>query len=1041
MSALNKEQQKAADPTASVWVSASAGSGKTKVLTDRVLNLLLLNGTPEKLLCLTFTKTAAAEMANRINNTLKAWAIMSEADLKNNILLLTGEEPDADIIKKARQLFAKTLETKGGMKIMTIHAFCQSILKRFPLEANVPPYFEVIDESQTKYILKNAFDQIMADPSLKKDFDLLSAYLDENALHKLLTNVLSNRESLLRLKEENPNMESIFYKLKKNFNLYDYQTENDIILQKYSLEEFSSLKKKYLKKDGKETLKKYLDDPIAQEVLDISLRIFQLKNIELTKSLLHIAFEILTFYQIQKKTQSLLDYDDLIFYTKELLEKSFMSAWVLFKLDGGIDHILVDESQDTNPNQWAIIRMLAEEFFAGEGRSDALRTIFAVGDKKQSIYSFQGADPNEFERMRLFFEKRVLDSQNEFKNVPLNLSYRSAQPVLDMVNYLLQNPHAACGVLNTSEKAIHLAFRKEAAGLVEIWPPEPAESKATSSEWQLPFHTQKSLSAMTRLSQKIAGRIKKMLDESEILESKGRPIEPKDILILVQHRGSFMQELIRCLKEQSIPVTGLDRLILTDHIAVQDLIALLRFVLLPTDDLNLACLLKSPLFNMSEEELYCLCAHREKISLWEQVQNFKPDIASTLSDLLNRADTTAPFEFFAYVLGPLNGRTKFLSRLGMEASEALDEFLTLVMNFENNNVPSLETFLHWITSEKIEIKRDLEQENLNAVRIMTVHGSKGLQGNIVFLPDTRFISIKKPDLLFTKEHLPLWFAKAEYRTPTTQDLFDMLEAAKMDEYRRLLYVAVTRACDRLYIAAYENKTKPRAGNWYDLICNSLPFKPDEDGIIRLKSAQTIAPEKKSASFLKNQEISIPDWFYQPAPTESFPSKPLTPSKMDEEEPISDSPLSDNQALALRRGSFLHYLLQYLPEIAPNLRREVAERIKPADIEIPEQLYQLLENPQFSALFSQNSLAEVPIIGRIDNQIISGQIDRMVVKENEILIIDYKTNQSVPLNADAVPRVYKTQMRAYKQLIKNIFPDKVVKTYLLWLQNITLMEIE
>ena len=1040
MNTVNKDQQKAADPTASVWVSASAGSGKTKVLTDRVLNLLLLNGAPEKLLCLTFTKTAAAEMANRINNTLKSWAIIPDSELADNIFALTNEAPEEETIKKARQLFAKTLETKGGMKIMTIHSFCQSILKRFPLEANVPPYFEVIDESQTKYILKDAFEKVMSDPSLQTDFDILSKYLDENGLQELLQNILSNREDLLSLKEENASFESIFYKLKKKFNLYSYQSENDIILENYSLEEFSLLTKRYLKKDQKEVLKKYLDDPLAQQVLETSLAIQNFKNIQLTQSLLHIVFEILTIYQIQKKNQSLLDYDDLILNTKELLEKSFMSAWVLFKLDGGIDHILVDESQDTNPNQWAIIRMLAEEFFAGEGRSDALRTIFAVGDKKQSIYSFQGADPNEFERMRLFFEKKVLASQNSFQNVPLNLSYRSVQPVLDMVNYLLQNKKAAQGVLNSSEKATHLAFRKESAGLVEIWPTEPAEAKS-SNEWQLPIRGQKPLSAMTRLAQKIALRIKKMLDEKEILESKGRPIEANDILILVQHRGPLMNEIIRCLKEQSIPVTGLDRLILTDHIAVQDLIALLRFVLLPTDDLNLACLLKSPLFNVSEEDLYHLCHLRTTHSLWEQVQNNRPDLYIPLSDLLNRADTTAPFEFFAYVLGPLNGRTKFLSRLGMEVNEALDEFLTLVINFEVNNVPSLEVFLHWITSEKIEIKRDLEQKNLNAVRIMTVHGSKGLQGNIVFLPDTRFVSTKKPSLLFTKDHLPLWFAKSDCRTPTTQDLFDALDAAQMDEYRRLLYVAITRACDRLYIGAYENQKKPKEGNWYDLICSSLPFAPDEDGIIRLTSVQTTHIKKSEKKESLSTPINIPEWFYQSAPTESFPPKPLSPSKMAEEEPISDSPISNNQALALRRGSFLHYLLQYLPDIAPHLRKSVAERMKPDDIEIPEQLYQLLKNPQFAAFFSKDSLAEVPIIGSLNDQIISGQIDRMLVRENEVVIIDYKTNQHVPQNVEQVPSIYKTQMRTYKQLIKNIFPDKVVKAYLLWLQNITLMEIE
>lgn len=1030
---LNRAQIDAADPTASVWVSASAGSGKTKVLTDRVLNLLLMTGEPERILCLTFTKTAAAEMANRLNNTLKNWAIMPDEALKQALFDLSGEEAEPSKIKRARQLFARTLETKGGLKIMTIHAFCQSVLKRFPIEAGIPPYFDVIDDLQMKYLLNDMLAECLKHPDLERDFDLISRYIDENKLPDLIKMVIDNRDNLIPLIKRFPNTKTVIFELKKKFNIEKYLYENDIISENFNPDEFGSLKSQYLIKSESKIRDTFTDNETAALVFDTLQKINNLKVVQLTESFLNLAYAVLKLYQNKKLTSAALDYDDLIFYTKELLSSD--SSWVLYKLDGGIDHILVDESQDTNPNQWFIIRMLANEFFNGIGQSDKIRTIFAVGDKKQSIFSFQGANPDEFEKMRIYFNRKVTDSENTFKTIPLNKSYRSTPAVLELVNRVLENPVAQTGVLNKGEEAVHIAHRADDAGLIEIWPPiTPAEQNENTNF--LPIRQKQSPSAMTQLAEKITARIKKMIS-GEVLEATGRPIEPKDILILVQRRNAFMNEMIRCLKEAGIPVAGLDRLKLSDHIAIQDLLALTEFVLLPDDDLNLACVLKSPLFNFSETRLFDLCAHRGNKTLWQQIQLHEQKTAETLKTLLNKADTGAPFEFYAYILSPMNGRKSFVKRLGIEANEALDEFLNLVLNFEQNNTPSLQGFLKFMHTGEIEIKRDLDQNGINAVRLMTVHGSKGLQAPIVFLPDTHFVSKMTETLLFDEAGLPIWIPESGLRTPQSYEPFELFKEKQRQERHRLLYVALTRAADRLYIGGWQGVKKSPEGNWYDLIQDSLPDYPkDSDGVIRITSKQKKGVEVNKHSQVPAHQTVLPDWVYQTPTSEPTPSKPLSPSKQ-ADDIQNESPLSDSQELALKRGSFLHYLLQYLPQIPVDKRRETAFKIKPDNIDIPEQLFTLLESDDFGELFSDKSLPEVPIIGVLNDEVISGKIDRMLVKPDEVIIVDFKTNRQVP---SKIPVLYKKQLTTYRELLQNVFPNKKIKTYLLWIQTMQFIEV-
>lgn len=1039
---ITQKQQTAAHPLNSVWVSASAGAGKTKVLTDRVLNLLLTGTPPEKLLCLTFTKAAAAEMSNRITTTLKLWAIQSDEDLANLLKDLRGFYPSDEMVKIARSLFVKVLETPGGLKIMTIHSFCQSILKRFPIEARISPQFEVIDEVKSHALMQQAVNETFLDQNSKQQTALLSDYLYDKSIKSIFDMILQNQSSLEERLATYKDVNTLKTNLKKYFKIQRYNSKADIISEHFNLEEFNQLRSLYLTQ--KDTVKKTQEkDPKAFLMYDTvnNLKAFQL--VEVTVALTRLIWHILKKYKAHKREESFLDYSDLVSITKNLLKKSGMSDWVLFKLDGGIDHILIDEAQDTNPEQWEIIRLIAEEFFSGLGReTQHVRTIFAVGDKKQSIYSFQGADPNEFERMHTFFKNKVLTSEKKFETVPLNMSFRSTEAVLKLVNLLLDNPKARAGLLNKNEEAIHIPFRAKDAGLVEIWPLEQPPEKENILNWSFP-EANKTPSAVTILAQKIATKIKQMVG-NEILQSKGRPIEPGDIMILVRRRNKIVSEIVRALKEKNVPVAGVDRIILTEHIAVQDLISVARFVLLPEDDLNLACLLKSPLFKVSEEELFNLAHNRGNNALFTVIQKQRSDIAQKLTLILNQADKMPVFEFFSYLLGPLNGRKDFISRLGEEVNEALDEFLSLTLNFETTEIPSLQNFLKWITNRKVEIKRDLDQSGINAVRIMTVHASKGLQGNIVFLPDTRSIPKTKDTFLWAENNLPIWVASSNLKTPEIESLYDTLDEAQFQEYNRLLYVALTRAKDRLYITGWDTrKTKnPNKSNWYDLILSSLPeeIAPDTDGIIRITSPQLKEVKEEKIQSLGKTNIVLPDFVFKDALIEGPLSKPLMPSKLDDDTPESHSALGQDRAYALKRGTFIHQMLQYLPDIPEHKRKTVALKLKPEDIEIPENLFDIFEKEEFKHLFSKNSQAEVPIVGVLNNQVISGQIDRLAIYENDIYLIDFKSNQYVPKSEKEVPLNYQKQMKTYKDLLKKIFPDKVIHTYLLWTENLTFMEL-
>lgn len=747
-----------------------------------------------------------------------------------------------------------------------------------------------------------------------------------------------------------------------------------------------------------------------------------------SKAFLNYSLSFLRAYENFKKSQSLLDYDDLILKTSSLL-KDPGCHWVLYKLDGGLDHILVDEAQDTSPSQWQVIRAIAEEFYANAATDPRNRTLFIVGDGKQSIYSFQGADPAVFSQMQQDLRTFAKNSGKTWQDIDLTVSFRSTPEVLSVVDAVF----SSCPL--SSVPLQHLPFRKEAPGHVEIWPLLKEEDETPLEPWQPPLVQHQSDSPQKRLALLMAKKIQEWLSGKGPLS---KPILPGDILILVRRRTAFVDTLIRALKDHNVPVAGVDRLWLLDGIAVQDLLKIAEFLLLPEDDLTLATVLKGPLFGLSENDLFTLAHGREKDSLWQRLQkhaDFK-DVVSVLNDLLSRVDFLTPFALFSTILGPLEGRKKWHARLGPEVLDPLDEFLNLCLLFQEEQTPSLQGFLHWISQEMIELKRDLDQSN--QVRVMTVHGSKGLQAPIVFLPDTTQPPLDVAPFEFYGKAL-IWLPPSAKDIPFTKILKQKLRETQQEEYRRLLYVAMTRAEDSLYVCGWE------AGNqetWYDLVKEGLKNIGEEIDFdfsphLNFKGTgwRLSSMNGKETSPFKPEPLPsflIPQWLKTQPLLETTP-KLLRPSEGEEEDTFGPSAFG---AFGTRRGVLIHKLLEILPNVEESLRERASLHFLekeglPGDIAIGmiESVQRVFE--AYPDLFTPQSQGEVPVMGMLGDALLSGQIDRLIIHEDHILLIDYKTHTQVPKGLNDIPKSYIKQMAIYQAALTQIYPHHSISCGILW----------
>ncbi|MGB4058302.1 MAG: UvrD-helicase domain-containing protein, partial [Alphaproteobacteria bacterium] len=793
-----------------------------------------------------------------------------------------------------------------------------------------------------------------------------------------------------------------------------------------------------------------------------------------TRDLLILGNEILNQYQELKREQAVLDYDDLIFTTLALLEGrtgSFgknAAAWVLYKLDHGLEHILVDEAQDTNPEQWKIIKALCEEFTDGQGAADIDRSIFVVGDEKQSIYSFQRASPQEFSNMQQFLRSKTKAAGKNWDDVPMNISFRSAKSVLQIVDAVFTGA-MQYGVSKTP--VTHTSFRIGQAGRIELWPLCTTDAKETFNPWTPPVQIVESTNGSTRLAAKIAETIEHWIKSGEKLPSKNEGIKPGDIMILLRTRSAFFTQIAKALKDRKIPVSGTDRMILNTQIAVQDLLAFAQFALQPLDDLNLACLLKSPLVGMDEDSLFAL-AHNRKGTLWDELlQRGSPETKNYLNRILQNAPGQRPFDFFSDLLqSPCpadnqSGGRAIQKRLGHDSTDPIDELLNAALNYESGHIPSLQHFLQWQTASKTEIKREMEEKG-GFVRIMTIHGAKGLQAPIVILPDTiRSNSggaAKADDRLLWPDKtgfpLPLWSPRKDDMFTEYSNARAVIQQRTDEEYRRLLYVAMTRAEDRLYLCGYTSQKPAKIESWYDALKTGMTSLETvielEDGSLRLDNPQTRDPETKDKTAPKTAAAQkIPEYLYKPADHEAAPAAPLSPSRGagDETEPAALSPSRPDSPHRFRRGNLTHKLLEVLPALPQQKRETAAEkflaRFAP-DLDedtrrsIIKETITILDHPDYAPIFGPGSLAEIAIAGTMKNrQAISGKIDRLLITPTHIYIIDYKTNRPPPQDPASIPALYRNQMAAYADILSQIYPKREVKCALLWTDGPRLMPLK
>lgn len=1131
------DQAKASDPRHSAWVSASAGSGKTLVLARRVLRLMRRGVAPDRILCLTFTRAAAAEMARRVFSDLGKWAVMDDSDLAEELVRLEGREPAPEDLDQARLLFARALETPGGIKIQTIHAFAERVLHQFPFEANVAAHFDVLDEPAAAELRERAVAAVITGAAREPEgplaaaLDTLVAFSGEIQFSKLVRAAVNERDALRRWIPRQDALEAALDDLAMALgadrrgnpaSLKGEVTPSPLFPPSEwpaAIEALSSGARTDSERadalrlaanaSGEERGEAYLSvfltltgaprktlmtrklaaahPALAETLIKEQERLAHLverlraqETFAASRALFTLAVAVLDRYDALKRARGLLDYDDLIAKTLALLTRKGAAQGVLYKLDGAIDHILIDEAQDTSPQQWEIVRALAEEGLSGQGAREAERTLFAVGDEKQSIYSFQGADPVKFDEMRRYFARRVGEAGRAWAGVPLTVSFRSGPAVLEAVDRTFAAPAAREGLEAGATPIVHQPARAEAPGLVELWPPETAEERTQPDPWDAPLDRFDAESPRARLAGRIAATIAGWRADKRMLASRGRPIEPGDILILVRRRNELVDALVAALREREIPVAGADRLVLQQHIAVMDLLAAADVALLPEDDLALATVLKSPLVNLSEDDLFELAAGREG-TLWRALEERRQQAPfeaafAFVSKLRAKADFGPPFAFFSELLGPMKGRRKLLARLGPEAADALDEFLGLALGYEQGAAASLQGFVQWVRGQSAEIKRNMDQAK-GEVRIMTVHGAKGLEAPIVFLPDTCEVPDARHDgPLFTLDPprgvsgaaAPLAWApgKKETHPQAIRAARERARASQMAEYRRLLYVAMTRAEDCLYVCGAQIRNALPDGCWYRLVADALrpvlkPVAgPDGEPVAwRFTRGAAAAAGVEPMAEPEERDETLPDWADRPAPPPEAGAIHLIPSALAGDGAESEAARTDAtgaRAAARLRGDLIHRLLERLPGLAPQARPQAALRLirtlapeldAAAAERIGGEALALLDHGDLKALFGPQSRAEVPVAGPIGRDpatgrpiTISGRIDRLAVGEEAVLIADYKTDRRIPASIAEAPRAYIAQLAAYRAALEKLFPGKAIRALILWTSGPVVMPV-
>ncbi|ERN55851.1 MULTISPECIES: UvrD-helicase domain-containing protein [Wolbachia] len=1065
----------AINPNFSVWVNASAGTGKTKILIDRVLRLLLEN--KRNILCLTFTNAAANEMENRIHSILSKWAICSDsvlaADLEqldffpmSSQCVTLGSRKNKDYLTRARRLFSE-LENLG-LTIQTIHAFCYKLISSFPIEAGIAPNCTL---SECKELHSIIFNKVLHNETVQDDINLIATEIDENKLrdllytlcvkrsasandskyikdklsapdeiHDLQSETIEHVERLAEILSEGSKRDQSYSEIlystvipagiqKKRTSVTRWNDTKVENLAKVFLKSESHEKKSISSIATKSILEKFKDaEQIIESVQNVVFTHIRDMNsyqiFKRTSSLLGVFKVYVDLYNSEKSKNALLDYNDIINLATNLLSNPNYKDWILFNLDQKIDHILVDEAQDNSISQWKIITNLCDEFFAG---NDEKRTLFVVGDVKQSIYRFQGANPHLFNYMQQYFHTKT--GGRDWISCQLEKSFRSTPEVLMLVDRIFNNFRAEISFNDNEIK--HVPHRENDQGYIEIWPALPRRKEKEQQALQIPLTCRENYIIADRLlAQTIANRIHNWLNEGRILVAKDRHIEPRDIMILVRQRNVLVDYIISELKKANVPVVGRDYFRIMDYIAVQDLIALAEFLLLQANDLALANALKSPLFNFTEDDLFNIAYDRKEHSLWERIQDYSVVIYSELNYLINLSRIESPLALFTHILR--TGKKKFAARLGLECFEVLDEFMNLVLQFEN---PSLQAFVQWIKENNPEIKNDMQSER-NAVRIMTIHKSKGLQAPIVFLVDTNTVPRNSESIIFDGTEVPFWCGK------NNNAYCDQVKREKKledyNEYLRLLYVALTRAEDELYILSKEPVQK---GSWYDLITKyGEPYEKkqrDLQPIFKEKVEVLCVNANYPYIYKKRDYFDVPVISLPPALAHSSVSSQRVTLESSEKEgaewiPVSATWMTDGYA----RGLIIHSILQYMPKIEKERRKNWVRKYLDNISEDKDEIYSkiLAFNEKYGYLFDLEGKSEITLSGTIDGKSVLVRLDRLCITQDKAIIIDYKSHRNVSVS---LLNEIKKQMLIYKTLVQEIYPNKQVECVVIWVEDLTI----
>jgi ATP-dependent helicase/nuclease subunit A len=1114
---LNR-QNSASNPKHSVWVSANAGAGKTHILVERIIRLLLppYHTVPHKILCITYTKAAASEMTERLFQRLGSWIGKTDKDLSDEMTKMMGYAPTSQDIVSARRLFARSLEATGGLKIQTIHGFCEHILRQFPIETEFSKDFTLLSDDDLRQLYLNALKYLSLDAIENPNSTLDNAFKKVSYAYNfsdLIDLLINSRKIYALIQQKNKpfldsnqlidclglpkycDSDTLFDDF---FNLIDDikisslisalqdggVTENNRadklrLLQIKGYNRFSLWEDFFLnsEKDAMLSRSRFITKKFQEKYSEHANYLYQLYDMfaerlihrygfniyNLTKHVSLILQAVYEYVDAQKQTQSLCDFDDIIVKTRTLLTNNNLAPWVLWKLDGGIDHILVDEAQDTSSEQWDIIRALSQEFFSSDKEITNHRTIFAVGDEKQSIYGFQGAAPEKMAQNADYFQQAINNSDASWTVEYLRGSFRSSPAIMKFVDSVFQS-EAASGVLfGNAEKIEHYAVAHSGPGYVEIMPPVIPVDHETQNAWDAPLDSPAEISAASINAQNIANKIQSLLQSSTLLPSTGSPVEPKDIMILLQRRDATMQFLIRALKRFNIPVSGLDRINLLNEIAVLDLLSVIDFVLFPDDDLTLAQILRSPLCALTEQDIFDL-AHNRTGQLWQvfclrshENSRFQ-EAYEFLTLLLNRADFESPYTFLSLILENQQGRKKFIARLGADCIDGLDELLNKAIDFSTKNGSSLQKFVHHIRHSGSNQKREIDNNN-NKIQIMTIHGSKGLEAPIVFLPNCCDMPRVNADLhkrfIVTSDYIPM-IIKEGGNHPIALEQKAFLRKKEEDENRRLLYVALTRAKDWLFISGKLSKSKSNnkteikipENSWYDysikgiLGLDNVQKIDHSDGTITYiyqdaitENNQVVFKQKTDVNHNDTETIPLPDWIL----TNPF-NRQLNQEKMFVTPSTAlKETTQDLNPLAKQKGVIIHRLLELLVHIKPDKRQQAADNFlknynlpTQHHLEYIKEVFKIIDNPQYALLLSADGLSEVPIIGHLknmDNMIVSGQIDRMVITPTDILIADYKTDRHLT-DISHLPPQYILQMALYKEALQEIYPNKPIKCFIL-----------